>query len=55
MATTFIGRERELKQLAITLGQARPTISVVYARRRVGKSALIRQAVYSASEWGKVR
>ncbi len=41
----FIGRERELAQLRSTLDQSRPSISVIYGRRRVGKSALIRKAL----------
>ncbi|MEN8255151.1 MAG: ATP-binding protein [Verrucomicrobiota bacterium] len=41
----FVGRERELDQLRTTLDRSRPSVSVVYGRRRVGKSALIRKAL----------
>ena len=41
----FVGREKELAQLSSTLGRARPSMAVVYGRRRIGKSALIFQAL----------
>jgi len=41
----FVGRDRELKQLCTTLDQAKPSISVIYGRRRVGKTALIRKVL----------
>lgn len=41
----FVGRENELEQLTRTLGSSRPTISVIYGRRRVGKSFLISKAL----------
>lgn len=43
-APTFYNRERELEQLRRTLSSPRPELFVVYGRRRVGKSALLRQA-----------
>ncbi len=44
-APPFVGRTGELRQLHATLGRSKPTVSVVYGRRRVGKSALIRKAL----------
>ncbi len=41
----FVGREKELAQLASTLSRARPNVAVVYGRRRIGKSALIFHAL----------
>lgn len=42
----FTGRERELDQLETHLLRVeRPTIGVIYGRRRIGKSALIRQSL----------
>lgn len=40
----FVGRVREKAQLEAVIEQPRPTIAVVYGRRRVGKSELIRQS-----------
>jgi uncharacterized protein len=40
----FIGRVQEIQTLQAQLEQNSSTISVIYGRRRVGKSALIRQA-----------
>ena len=45
LTSTFVGRARELEQLRATLNRASPTISVIYGRRRVGKSALIRKTL----------
>jgi AAA+ ATPase superfamily predicted ATPase len=42
---TFIGRTREIKQLQQVISKSLSTITVVYGRRRVGKSALIRKAL----------
>ncbi len=41
----FVARTRELEQLHATLNRPAPTVSVIYGRRRVGKSALIRKAL----------
>jgi len=41
----FVGRTRELEQLHTTIDRPHSTISVIYGRRRVGKSALIRKAL----------
>jgi len=41
----FTGRTQELKQLQHFSTRPRPAIAVVYGRRRVGKSALIREAL----------
>jgi len=41
----FIGREREQTALARTFNAAQPALVVIYGRRRVGKSTLLRQAL----------
>jgi len=41
----FVGRKRELKQLRASLDSPQSSIAVVYGRRRIGKSALIRHAL----------
>jgi len=41
---TFIGRKTEKTQLSALIERPRPSIAVIYGRRRVGKSELIRQA-----------
>jgi uncharacterized protein len=41
----FVGRHKELEQLMRTLDSSHPTISVIYGRRRVGKSSLIAKAL----------
>ena len=41
----FVGRERELELLRTTLNSRRPSVTVVYGRRRVGKSAMIEKAL----------
>jgi len=40
----FIGRKIEKAQLQALIELPRPSIAVIYGRRRVGKSELIRQA-----------
>ncbi len=40
----FIGREEELKFLRKMVSQNAPGVAVLYGRRRIGKSALIREA-----------
>jgi AAA+ ATPase superfamily predicted ATPase len=41
----FIGRRDELALLREELGLPRPSLAVIYGRRRVGKSTLIREAI----------
>jgi len=41
----FVGRIAEIQQLESCLSRRRPSISVVYGRRRIGKSALIGKAL----------
>lgn len=41
----FIGRTRQLKQLENELNNARMSIALIYGRRRIGKSELIKQAL----------
>jgi uncharacterized protein len=41
----FIGRSRELASLARILSSAQPALVVVYGRRRVGKSTLLRHVI----------
>ena len=43
--TAFIGREREVAALTRVLASSQPALVVVYGRRRVGKSTLLRYAV----------
>lgn len=40
----FIGRERELRALTRELGRPRPSLIVVFGRRRIGKSTLLLHA-----------
>ena len=40
----FIGREKELKKLANAINTDDATIAVIYGRRRIGKSELIKKA-----------
>jgi len=44
----FVGREAELEQLARLLGRKQASIAVIYGRRRIGKSSLIREALGDA-------
>jgi predicted AAA+ superfamily ATPase len=41
----FVGRRNELAALDEEFASARASLAVVYGRRRVGKSTLIREAV----------
>ena len=41
----FIGRNAELQQLSRFLDRSPDSLAVVYGRRRVGKSELLRQAL----------
>jgi AAA+ ATPase superfamily predicted ATPase len=43
----FIGRERELTDLRTEFTSDRPSLVIVYGRRRIGKSTLIQQAAKS--------
>ena len=45
MKTRFVGRKVELAKLQTNLDKAGASITVVYGRRRIGKSALIRKAL----------
>ena len=41
----FIGREEQLKRLDRVINTDELTFSLIYGRRRVGKSELVKQAV----------
>ena len=43
MANKLIGREREVNELQSLYSSDRPVFAVVYGRRRVGKTYLVRQ------------
>ena len=45
MNNAFVGREAELRLLGSFLQRQTPSIGVIYGRRRIGKSALIRKAL----------
>jgi uncharacterized protein len=47
----FVGRESELKILRDHVADDRPQVVVIYGRRRVGKTALIRQAIGRQRAW----
>lgn len=47
----FIGREFELKRIAKTILQKDPNITIVYGRRRVGKTELIETALAKRKVW----
>ena len=49
----FVGREQELRSLRELHGRTGSQVAVVYGRRRVGKTALVRQAF--AAEHKKLR
>ncbi len=40
----FIGRKKELRALRDIISAGRPTVAVIYGRRRIGKSELIKKA-----------
>ncbi|MCP4601798.1 MAG: ATP-binding protein [Proteobacteria bacterium] len=46
----FYGRENELKQLSRAINSNRAELGIVYGRRRVGKSELLRRAVSHAKK-----
>ena len=41
----FIGRERQLKQISKEINSDSFNVSLIYGRRRIGKSELVKQAV----------
>lgn len=41
----FIGREEQLKKLDRVINKEELTLSLIYGRRRVGKSELVKQAI----------
>ena len=41
----FIGREKQLKQISNEINSASFNVSLIYGRRRIGKSELVKQAV----------
>ena len=41
----FVGREEEVAALRATIGSRTPKLALIYGRRRIGKSALIRKAI----------
>ncbi len=43
----FVGREKELRLLQSAIGAKKPSIAVVYGRRRIGKSELIKRSLGS--------
>ncbi len=45
----FVGRSREIRVLRAEVSADRPSLVIVYGRRRVGKSALLRHAVRGRS------
>jgi AAA+ ATPase superfamily predicted ATPase len=45
MSGAFIGRKAELSSLRAFLQKESPSIGVIYGRRRIGKSLLIRKAL----------
>ncbi|MDO4976856.1 MAG: ATP-binding protein [Eubacteriales bacterium] len=45
----FIGRKNELKKLAKVIGKNEMNFSLIYGRRRVGKSELVKQAIRNSN------
>ncbi len=45
MGYDFVGREKELQQLESMLQRSKPSITVIYGRRRIGKTELMKKAV----------
>ena len=41
----FVGREEEIAALRATIGSRTPKLALIYGRRRIGKTALIRKAI----------
>ena len=41
----FIGRDEELQALRTAIQAREPRLAVIYGRRRIGKTSLIRQSV----------
>ncbi len=48
----FVGRARELRALREELAHPRPSLVIVYGRRRVGKSRLILEVLRRTSTTG---
>jgi len=46
----FLGRERELKLVRIELDSQRPSLIIVFGRRRIGKSRFLREAAKNRPE-----
>lgn len=46
----FLGRERELKLVRTELDSQRPSLIIVFGRRRIGKSRLLREAAKNRPE-----
>ena len=44
----FLGRRRESQTLRKVLTRSRAALAIIYGRRRVGKSTLLRHAVHGA-------
>ncbi len=45
VSSVFVGRERELESLRREISSSRPSLIIIFGRRRVGKSALILKAL----------
>ena len=41
----FVGREEEVASLRATIDSKAPKVALIYGRRRIGKTALIRKAI----------
>ena len=41
----FVGRQNELALLSEELTAAKASLAIIYGRRRIGKSTLIREAI----------
>lgn len=50
MSDPFIGRSRELASLRAEFARAAPSLVIVYGRRRIGKSTLLREAARQGPE-----
>ncbi|WP_437416815.1 ATP-binding protein [Sinorhizobium meliloti] len=46
----FLGRERELKLVRTELDSQRPSLIIVFGRRRIGKSRFLREAAKNRPE-----
>ena len=43
MAQKIIGREQEIKEIEALYQESKPVFAVIYGRRRVGKTFLVRE------------